>query len=419
MGTQPDYPSRESSEAPLVIAMFPRRITRFLKRVSRRLRKKFLWKTVIFNVYDRPNEWPLALVHYVTEPFFDVGSEHQYIHSTAWESVQLTRILDDLGYRVDVVDRSERSWLPDDTYELVVGNAAGNSGQRYPEYCRRTPSAHHMFYSRGPHTDVANQLVIDRYIALRKRTGVSGETMRVMDKVDTTLSMSMTDSILTIDSDGFTKSTYESTGKLVKTWFPPTSPMAKLDRESLRDRNKSNFLCFAGNGFIAKGVDLLVEAFLVMPELNLTIAGPPGDELFWQIYGARIEQSSNIKFVGFLDVGGKEYSDICKTHAWTILPSAAEGVCTSVATTMQSGLVPVVTLGTSVHVGDFGFLLPSDPDEIIESLKELCPKLSVWNDADYEERVDKTIDAAGDYSEDSYISSVTSAIKDILELESA
>jgi glycosyltransferase involved in cell wall biosynthesis len=275
-----------------------------------------------------------------------------------------------------------------------------------------------VFYSRGPQVEVANQLVLDRYASLKERTGVDGSKMRVMDKVDIEASMLMTDSILTIDSNGFAKSTYGSSGKPIKTWLPPVSQRAQLNRESLQDRDKRNFFCFAGNGFIAKGVDLVVEAFLKMPELNLTIAGPPSDLLFWKIYGERISQAPNITFVGFLEVGGPEYVRICRTHSWSVLPAAAEGVCTSVATTMRSGLLPIVTFGTAVVTGDFGFLLPDRPGEIIKSLQSLCPELSVWDDDDYESRVDRLLIAAESYSEDSYLSSVTKSLRGILDRDS-
>ena len=42
----------------------------------------------------------------------------------------------------------------------------------------------------------------------------------------------------------------------------------------------TNFLCFAGNGFICKGVDVLIEAFLQTPDLNLSICGPNTEKAF-------------------------------------------------------------------------------------------------------------------------------------------
>jgi glycosyltransferase involved in cell wall biosynthesis len=238
-----------------------------------------------------------------------------------------------------------------------------------------------------------------------------------MDKVDFPLSMSLTDAILTINGNGFTAESYETTGKSIASFTPPTSPRALIARDSMRNRDKSKFFCFAGNGFVRKGVDLVVEAFLDMPNLTLTLAGPSTDDLFWRIYGERIRSSPNIDFIGFIEAGGERYREICQSHAWSIMAAACEGVSTSVATTMRSGLLPVVTYETAVRTDDFGFLLPTDPSQIIKYLRELGPRLGTWDESDYETRVDACLIASEDYTEASYIRSVTDALSEILRSE--
>ena len=352
---------------------------------------------------------------YKTAPFYDPMSAVEYRHTNSWEILELSQILDRMGYRVDVVDRAERKWIPEDDYQLFIGNASGNSGQRYPIYCRATPTAHHMLYATGPNPDKADVLVIQRYTALEARCGERAEPMRVMDKIDMTEHLLLSDSVLTIDGNGFTSSTYEVGSKPIETFTPSTSPTLSFDARWLDSRQLNSFLCFAGNGFIAKGVDLVVEAFLALPNHNLTIAGPDNDADFWRIYGERITAAPNIHFAGFLDVDGPRYSELVRTCAWSILPAAAEGVCTSVATTMRSGLVPVVTRETSVDTEDFGTLLTSDPDKLIDELIETIPRLASIDRDDYDRRVEAAVNASRAYTQEAFTKSIERALNSLLQ----
>ena len=369
----------------------------------------------MFNVNKGLEHWPKALLHYKTTPFFDPMSAVEYVHTNSWEILELSRILTRMGYRVNVVDRSEREWIPADDYSLVIGNASGNSGQRYPVYCEATPSAHHLLFATGPNPDVADRLVIERYVALEARSGRSATPMRVMDKIDISRNLSLSDSVVTIDGNGFTRSTYEGSGLPVETFTPSTSPSLSYDPSWIDSRDLDSFLCFAGNGFIAKGVDIVVECFLKLPEYNVTIAGPADDLDFWEIYGDRISQAPNIRFVGFLDVNGSEYAELIRTHAWSLLPAAAEGVCTSVATTMRGGLVPVVTRETSVNTGDFGTLIPSDTEEMVDNLVDIVSGLASTNMDEYRRRVEATVEASNAYTQEAFSISVERAFRNILQ----
>ena len=99
-----------------------------------KIRARILRRRVVFNVFDSPQTWPKALLHYKTDPLFNPRLSRNYAHPNNWELMEICRLLNQAGFRVDVVDRSEREWIPDDSYSLVISAAAGNSGQRYPFY---------------------------------------------------------------------------------------------------------------------------------------------------------------------------------------------------------------------------------------------------------------------------------------------
>lgn len=384
--------------------------------VIRKIRYRLARRTVLFNVCDASVNRPKALLHYKTEPFFDPRSVSEYRHTNSWEIVELCRILDKMGYSVDVVDRTERDWVPKDEYVLVIGNASGNSGLRYPFYCRATPSAEHILYATGPNPQVANGLRLARYDALFERTGIRGAPLRVMDAVDMDEIFRVSQAALVLDGNGFSTECYGTAGIPVHNFTPSVSPLAEYSTDWFESRQASRFLCFAGNGFVSKGVDLVVEAFLELPELQLTIAGPEYDPVFWEAYGDSINDAANITYAGFVQIGSAKYREICSTHSWSVHPSAAESACTSVATTMRSGIVPVVTRESSIDVADFGVLLPSEPDEIISQLKTVARALAELSGDEYARMVEKTVDASDRFTQNAYSESVSSALRKAISL---
>ena len=106
-----------------------------------------LRRRVVYNVCDAPSGWPKALLHYKTEPLFNPLLVKRYVHTNNWEIVEICKILHHAGFQVDVVDRSEREWLPEDEYSLLIGSGSGRAGWRYPYYASKTPGALRVLYA--------------------------------------------------------------------------------------------------------------------------------------------------------------------------------------------------------------------------------------------------------------------------------
>ena len=324
------------------------------------LRSRVLRRPVVYNVCDAPSGWPKALLHYKTEPLFNPLLVKRYIHTNNWEIVEICRVLHYAGFQVDVVDRSEKEWVPEDEYSLFIGSGSSGSGWRYPCYASETPSALRIFYAANAEAERAKAQVLARYEAFEARTGIHASPMRVPDSVDIEASMSLTDAIICLDINGYSSGSYERFNLPTYKIVPSTSPAVRFDPVWRSSRNSKSFLCFSGNGFIAKGVDVLVEAFVGIPDRTLHIAGPRDDVAFWEAYGEVIESCPNIIYEGFLDVRGRKFNELCGECSFVILPSSSEAACTSVATAMRAGLVPITTYETGVDDGNVGFLLPSD-----------------------------------------------------------
>ena len=177
-------------------------------------------------------------------------------------------------------------------------------------------------------------------------------------------------------------------------------------------KSLNNFICFAGNGFIVKGVDLVVDIFLELPHFNLEIYGPNTDSLFFDHYSDKINNSPNIKYRGFIDVSSKEFENVCKRNSFQIFLSCSEGMATSVLTCMRYGIIPIVTYETSIDVDKFGFLVnEDDPLKIKVKAKEYIQTASQMDSKEFEWRRQKTIEYGNRFSAEKYLENMSETLK--------
>jgi glycosyltransferase involved in cell wall biosynthesis len=124
------------------------------------------------------------------------------------------------------------------------------------------------------------------------------------------------------------------------------------------DDTRRRFLFFSSHGLVHKGLDLVLEAFARMPDLQLTICGPLDEErAFVDAYRKELYGTANIKAIGWIDVTSQRFVEIANTCVAVVLPSCSEAGAASTIEAMHAGLVPIVTLESSVDLGDFGVLL--------------------------------------------------------------
>ncbi len=136
---------------------------------------------------------------------------------------------------------------------------------------------------------------------------------------------------------------------------------------SLGDRH--SFLWFGSWGAIHKGLDILLDVFCKIPEAKLYIAGLGAGEK-WLLNDYR--QYENIIDLGFLNVQSQAFLELMGNVSYCVLPSASEGMSTSVLTCMRHGLIPVITPSCGIDVEDYGYLIE---DYHVEALSQLIREL--------------------------------------------
>jgi glycosyltransferase involved in cell wall biosynthesis len=357
-----------------------------------------------------------ALLYYKTEPFIYPEVVKDYTHTNLWEITEIVRILNNFGFVVDIIDRSRVDFMPEDKYDLFIGLGAGRSGKYFARYAEALPKAIKVLLAAGPEPTLSNRLVQEQYDRFNARHRTNVPAMRLTAGIDFAAFVQNTDYFLVIGEDGqFCTDSYRSLGKPILTFLPGTSPNCRFFPQWIKDRGRNNFLCFAGNGFICKGVDLLVEAFLDMPDLNLYICGPDSERDFFKVLGDAINSSKNIHYEGFVQVGGERFLQLLGECSFVVFASSAEGCATSVATALRGGLVPILNKEVGINIEKFGFELSGPKENLISEIKAVSRRASVISNEEYRKRVYDTLEDAMKYTQASYTQTFSSAMLRILQ----
>lgn len=357
-----------------------------------------------------------ALLYYKTEPFIFPNDVIEYSHTNLWEIREIVNILNSLGFVVDVIDRSRNDFLPEDKYDLFLGLGSGASGKYFSKYASIMHRAIKVLLATGPMPNESNRLVQHQYDLFNIRHGSKVTAMRLYSDLKFNSFVEHIDYVFSIgESDQLCHQTYESIGKPVFNYFPSGSPEIYFNFYWMKTRSKIKFLCFAGNGFICKGVDLVVEAFLDMPELELYVCGPDTEKGFFEVLGKRIEESKNIHYEGFVKVGGKRFNELIADCSYVIFASSSEGCATSVTTVMRAGLVPILSPEVGINIGDFGFKLSGPREDLITEIRKVALNASKISEKEYRRRVLNCLKDSMKYTQASFTQSFTASILRVLE----
>lgn len=375
---------------------------------------RFLKKKVVYNFHKYcQNKIGHALLYFKTDSLCFPRLAEEYYHSNNWEVLEKIKILNKLGFWVDIIDRSvdiNRLKL-EDKYDIFIGIGAGDSGRYYPDIASKLNKAIKIFYACGPEPDFSNRITKERYRYFHQRNpDRKVKLRRTINKVDIKKSMELTDVIFCIGNE-FGINSYKKFQKDIFRIYPSTSPKITVDIPQLFNKSQKKFLYFGGNGNIVKGLDLTIEAFSELPDLELYICAPGKEYDFNAVYKKTLSESKNIHFLGFIEVGGKVFNQITSECGYVIFPSSSEGTPDSVATCMRKGLIPIVTYEAGIDIEDFGYLVK---DIQIEALRSQVRAISRESREDFIKRSIKSYLNSFNYTQAKFSESFERALIKVL-----
>jgi glycosyltransferase involved in cell wall biosynthesis len=297
-----------------------------------------------------------ALVSYLPLPL--VGDPALFRgHSNVWESSEIVRIFNRLGYAVDLIAWDDTSFVPAAPYDVVFD--IHRNLARYSSKKTKT-----IFHMTGSNPEFSNRAEQVRLNDLRQRRGVPISARRVVAACDLPVleeNMARADLITLIGNDvtaaTFPENIQPKIRQVIATgaWLPTA-----LENSPLNDR-PSEFLWFNGGGAVHKGLDLVLEVFAKHPELTLHIVGPYLKERdFVSAYRTELFKTPNIISHGFIFPADRRFLEITSRVRAFINPSCSEGISTAVITCMQSGMVPIISKNCGISLPVQGGILLED-----------------------------------------------------------
>jgi glycosyltransferase involved in cell wall biosynthesis len=293
-----------------------------------------------------------ALVSYVVYPLLPLPEKRDRItFSNLGIAQYIPRALNELGYEVDIVSWDDMEWLPKQHYDLYIGHG----GINFEHISRALPDETiQVYFSTGIYWREFNVREARRIYELALRKGYLLPPDRGISNSEEYANRTA-DGIICLGNQNAVQSYSQ---------FPLViginNAVYPLDWQGLSNKDfeygRQHFLFFSGGGSLHKGLDLLLEAF-VGTNLHLHICQII-DPAFAKIFKDELTQYSNIHVYGHIPMRSTEFEKLALLCNWTILATVCEGQPGATLECMAYGLIPILTVGTNIDLGNFGVFLP-------------------------------------------------------------
>ena len=314
---------------------------------------------------------------YITWPFRDGwDSPKARGHTNAYEVIAMAETWRELGFRVEICDYDNSDYRPPKDCRIAV-DIHGNLERwtpHLPAGCRK------ILHATGPHWLQWNHAELSRLQGVRDRKSIALAPRR---QVSPSRGVEVADQVVVL-GNAYTAESFAFGGKPVSR--VPISSAYEFPWPEKRDFQsaKRKFMWVGSYGMVHKGLDLVLDAFSGMPELELTVCGrPEKEEDFFRLYKPELSGAANIRFHGWLDMATPDFAHIAETHATVIYPSSAEGGAGSVIHCMHAGLLPACTREASVDLCDFGVAIS---DGTVDAVRAAARKISDLSPREVEQR---------------------------------
>ncbi|MEX2640455.1 MAG: hypothetical protein WD266_07195 [Balneolales bacterium] len=371
-------------------------------------------ETAFVSLKAEGSEKGTALISYVAEPFFlRDGESIPNSHTHYLESLEMAQTFRRCGYSVDIISYRNTLFKPRKKYTFFIGARTNfeRVARLLNDECIKIA---HMDMS---HWLFNNSAAINRCLQLQQRRGV---TLRSYKLQEENWAVEHAD-FITVLGNKFTEDTYAYAGKPI--YHLPIPSCITFSEPADKDFGscKRRFLWFGSRGMVHKGLDLVLEAFLDLPDHHLTVCGPvtrDKDLKLAKVFQKELYETPNIHTEGWVNVESPEFAEITGSCIGMIFPSAAEGGGGCVITTMHAGLIPIVSYEASVDVDSrFGVVLR---ENTVEEIKREVLRISALPDEELKTMSRKSWQVARQrYTREQYSSAFENIILELVKKTSA
>jgi glycosyltransferase involved in cell wall biosynthesis len=291
-----------------------------------------------------------------------------YYHANAARTRAIVKTFLDLGYAVDLLSERNALFRPRCRYDIVAATRFDMErlAALVPRSCLKIVHLETAdIYFHG----IAE---LARLQALQARRGMALQP----DRLESPHRALECCDFATLTGNAFTLGTYQN--PRVPIYLTPAAPRVRFSRPAGKDFDacRKRFLWIGSEGFVHKGLDLVLEAFAAMPEMDLTVCGPLHREPeFAACYHKELHEKPNIHVVGWMDTESAAFSKLAASCAGLVYPSCSEGQSGAVLTCLHAGLIPIMSCESGVDAGDFGKVLTtSTVPEIRDAVRDVAAR---------------------------------------------
>lgn len=347
------------------------KLARYLRKIANRIASKGKNSGITFpdiGAEHLPKNAPRALIFFAAagiqrlvegKGLDDQIFKHHTIHGDA---VAMVQELNRLGYIVDYCDLRKVigknvGWQK---YKIVIDNWDNL------RYASPVTDQVKIAFMNGMHWLFHNTAELERIRWFRERTGILIPANRQIPPI---LSDEYADYLTYYGNKLQGNSFSNKPSKYLINLCALYGPMPLYQKKNIAEaRNK--FMWIGGGGMIHKGLDVVIEAFVKLPEAELFIAGNLREEPhFWQWAEPILAKYANIHLLGWVDTTSAEFNATANQCIGAVFASAAEGGPASVARVLFNGQIPIVTPSSAVRAECLGYNIDGKTDkEMIESI---------------------------------------------------
>lgn len=321
---------------------------------------------LLYNVFKKTYK-KKALLSYLIKPFIQ---NDNLSHTNSRESYLLAKILDDLGYIVDVIDYDiKANNINFNEYDIILGQ-----GEALEQSIIENSKSKKILYSPGcsqNYNHIESINVLKRFYT-RNNLLISKECR--FAKQNWVLQQNFSDQYIVL-GNRFVSDTYINQGIsknriLNVNIFYHDIGQIDLNRKDFTKTQKC-FLWFGGTGAIHKGLDIVIEYFAKHKELDLYICGHLSGN-FYDFYKDNIENNNNIHYKSFVHIKSDEFYKIVMSCSALIYPSISEGGAASIISVLAfGGLIPIITKSSGLDLNEHCIIMSeSSITEIDNGIKK-------------------------------------------------
>ena len=293
----------------------------------------------------------VVLFSYLDDPVFWHSKDPRLDgHSNNWESREIVRIFNDLGFAVDAVNWSNKFFYPSIHYDVVFDIHTNLQAWTpfLPKTCKK------ILHITGSYFRFQKDAELIRVADLERRTGMFYSPKRIAPDLDLAERSYRFAQSCSLIGNQVTCGTFPEEYQKKITQIPVSASRLDYVKQTSLEYvpEEREFLWFYGGGAVHKGLDLVLEVFARNPTLKLhVVAKLESERDFFKIYG-KIFELPNITYHGYLHPSSAAFKQLASKIFANLAPSCSEGISPAAVTCMQYGFYPIMSRHNGITLPD-------------------------------------------------------------------